>query len=207
MMKVKRVRIFNSWRCKFNVRPAKYCFVVEIEGLDITGEVEINFVTEQLIVSFDTESLNRITISIVEDEVIRLAILKEIFYRFCVKSNEPIERFTFVYQGDEHFKSIIESVLFYEPILYNEKLKSERVLHAIVKGYKYVKSIQNQKTTVHLDAMTDLKDREKRKAFDILKRYLKSIDDKGVLQYVDVGYDGQTSILYMGANYSSSKYR
>jgi len=205
MMKVKRVRIFNSWRCKFNVRPAKYCFVVEIEGLDITGDVEINFVTEQLIVSFDTESLNRITISIVEDEVIRLAILKEVFYRFCVKLNEPIEKFTFVYQGDEHFKSIIESVLFYEPILYNEKLKSERVLYSIVKGYSYVKTISNKKTTVHLEEMNNLKSRERRKAFDILSRYLKSIDDKGQLQYVDVGYDGQTSIMYIG-RYTKSLY-
>lgn len=206
MIKVKRVRIFNSWRCKFNVIPSSYCFVVEMEGLELTGSIQVNFVTEQLIVSFDTQSTERITISIVEDEAIRLAVLKEVFYRFCVKSNEPIEKFTFVYQGDERFKSIIEAILFYEPVLYNEKLKNERVIHSIVDGYRIIKKTNQNNTVAHLEHMTKLKDRERRKAFEILKRYLDSINDQGTLDFVEVGYDYNLSIVYV-SKYRKSSYR
>ena len=89
----------------------------------------------------------------------------------------------------------------YESILYDETLKSERVLYSIVEGYNVIKKTNKNNTVAHLEDMTRLKNSEREKAFDILKRYLESINDGGILDIVEVGYDYKMSVVYI------SKYR
>ncbi|MBO5477675.1 MAG: hypothetical protein J6A15_07995 [Clostridia bacterium] len=206
MIRVKRVKIYNSWMFSYNIRQLKYQYVVMMEGLNLYGNIEINFVTEEVNVKLNNPNDSEgprdlVTNSVVKDEVVRLAILKEIFYRFCVKSKESIENFKFKYRDEKESKSIIEELMNYESILYDETLKSERVLYSIVEGYNVIKKTNKNNTVAHLEDMTRLKNSEREKAFDILKRYLESINDGGILDIVEVGYDYKMSVVYI------SKYR
>lgn len=192
MVKVKKVKIYNSWVFGFNIRPLKYQYVVKMEGLNLYGNIEISFVKEEVDVKLlnprDPEGpRDLITDSIVKDEVVRLAILKEIFYRFCVKSKESIENFKFNYRNEKEPKSIIEALMFYESILYNENKKSERVIFAITDGYRQIKETNKVITAVTLVAMSKLGWKYKTKAYQILKEYLAKNNIKGNLTFI---YDG-----------------
>ena len=187
------------------------CFNVELKKvIDESYEIEIGFnLFDQLMTDIKNGLVGNITKfavitdSVVKDEVVRLAILKEIFYRFCVKSKESIENFKFNYRNEKDSKTIIEELMNYESILYNENKKSESVIFAINDGYRQIKETDKVITTITLVAMSKLGWKYKTKAYQILKEYLTKNNVKGNLVFI---YDGNENeeIGYVNEHHKSN---
>ena len=176
-----KVKIFKTRRFKYSDSPISYEFIMKNAKEKISGDVIVDFQTETVKVNFERK------LSYYE----KLAILKEVFYRFCITSTkmltetveENIEEFQFIdLKSDKKGKSILEEALEYPQKDYSESKKKERALASIIVSYnEIVKRRKEGYKKIELQPLYDLGYEEAGAYYYILKRFLKTKGFKGVL--------------------------
>lgn len=148
----------------------------------------------------------------------QLAVLKEIFYCFCItecrkkknSTQEHIEEYIFI---DENVKlanrrNVIDSIMQYDIFSFDQYIKKERMISYI--KYAYDKIKQSKKmgiTKLELNNLYDFSKKELEVYKKILLKYLKSKGYRGKLESKKVIYNENEVYGYCSFFYSYSYYK
>lgn len=204
-MKIRNVSINSIWSPKFNVRPLRYDFIVQLQGLNIYGEVGIDFIAENVTIDIDkkmgvSKDGRQVTLDIdyfAKSEEVKFAVAKEVFHKFCIKTDEFIEEFDFVYREEEADSSVLGELLKHNLNEYDNTKKNEKVIYSIVDAIAIIKSLKGQDSVKYLDSVANLKERQRIKAIEIINRYLRANRIPGTVREIEVGYDCKTAVVYV----------
>lgn len=134
-----KVKIIKENKFFYNVRPITFKAILKNKKERIVGSIKFNFIMENVEVDFKRR------LSYYE----KLAVLKSIFYSFCLndiklfrrKINIPIETFLFIDKNEQTQEklSIIEEIMQYNISLFNCNRKKERLIYCIKESYEKIK--------------------------------------------------------------------
>lgn len=134
-----KVKIIKENKFFYNVRPITFKAILKNKKERIVGSIKFNFIMENVEVDFKRR------LSYYE----KLAVLKSIFYSFCLndiklfrrKINIPIETFLFIDKNEQIQEklSIIEEIMQYNISLFNYNRKKERLIYCIKESYEKIK--------------------------------------------------------------------
>lgn len=134
-----KVRIIRKNKFCYDIRPITFKAILKNKKERIVGSIKFNFIMENVEVDFKRR------LSYYE----KLAVLKSIFYSFCLndiklfrrKINIPIETFLFIDKNEQIQEklSIIEEIMQYNISLFNYNRKKERLIYCIKESYEKIK--------------------------------------------------------------------
>lgn len=169
------------------VKPLSFNSSITGEKRKYKGTIELNFIDEKIIARFNKEL----------DGNARIALLKEIFYKFGIKYADrhsyEIVTFNLIDENNTkeyQSKSVIEELI-NSNTKFNPDNKKERIVSAIANAYKMItEKIKLNSEKIELPTFISLGGYEARRYSKILDDYLESKNIKGRLTegYVETNY-------------------
>lgn len=192
MMKVK---ISKSKKFTVPNEPTTFDISLRDEKEEVKGTLTIDTIKKTMRVDLG-KPLTDYTNDRVEHE--QLAVLKEIFYCFCIteckrtknKVSEHVEEYKFIdVNTSENRKSIIDYIMQYDQNEFNGYKRKEKIISCIKSDYDRIKEQKNFNRNIELGIMTNFSRREIEVYKKILCKYLKSKGINGKLYNVSDKYN------------------
>lgn len=184
-----KVKIFKLKKFTISSEPITFDVTLKNNNIIMKGELSIDFSKRIIRVDFG-KPLNSFE---------QLALLKEIFYSFCIKKAKitnkqiglHIEEFIYIdINRKENRKNIIEYLLDYNINDFNEYRRKEKIISQIKKSYDRIcNGISNKESEIKLNIICNFSEGEKIIYKNILKKYLKRKKYNGALEDISGVYN------------------
>lgn len=205
-----KTKIFKANRVMFSLKPQFFKFISKGNGVLISGRIEINFVSEEI--RLYVKSIKRLenifnnkkneskqlrSLNLTQEE--RISIIKEIFYRFCIKQHNSlnfkgyyIEDFSFIEYPNQIITTslIANTLLLYNSVIFSNDVKNERIIRLMkdtmnMLGRREIKKRQVVKFKI-LPITFMISKEEVLLCYEMLNRLLKKQRYKGRLKLIEV---------------------
>jgi hypothetical protein len=183
-----KVKISNARKFAFSSNPSVYDITLKNKKEVETGKLYIDFTKKTIRVNFN-RALTDYNDDVTEYE--QLAVLKEIFYSFCITEckkrkniiSEHIEEYKFIdEQKREDRKTIIDYIMCYNVSEFDVYKRKEKIISHIRISYHKIKyEIKESKSVIELEPIADFSKKEMNVYKKILLKYLKSKGYNGKL--------------------------
>ena len=191
-----KVKISKMKNFAISSKPASFDITLKNNNYIMKGEILVDF----------TKKTMRVYLDKALDYYEQLAVLKAIFYSFCItevkktknKISEHIEEYKFIdVQKSEDRKTIIEYLLEYDINDFNEYKRKEKIISQIKKSYdKISNGVKECKIEIKLDPISDFSYKEKNVYRSILQKYLKRKKYNGKLEDISHQYNNEFKFDY-----------
>lgn len=183
----------------------KFAVSSEPTSFDITLKTSEYIQKGILVIDFTKKTISTDLKIPLSDES-QLAVLKAIFYSFCIteakrvknKTSQHIEEFEFIDVPKRKIgKTIIEYLLEYDLKDFDEYRRKEKIIAQIKKSYDSIcKGVKNKQIEIKLDPICNFSSKEEKVYKNILQKYLKRKKFNGVLQDVSREYNESFKGMY-----------
>lgn len=190
-----KVKISKSNKFDVPSDPTSFDISLKNEKEELKGELIIDSVKKIMRVNLG-RALTDYTKRGVEHE--QLALLKEIFYCFCITEckkgkksiEEHIEEYTFIDENKpEERKTIIDCLMCYSIKEFNEYKRKEKIIYNIKSTYDKIKKESKYKKLIELDLLINFSNNEIYVYKKILLKYLSSKGINGKIYNISNKYN------------------